>query len=166
MSTRVAIVDAAIDSAALLAEVAGTGVGATTLFVGTVRDVNEGRVVTGIEYSAYEPMAHAELQRIVNEAIARFESPDVIVVHRIGALGLGEASVAVVTAHAHRASALDAMRYVVEQLKARVPIWKRELYADGTREWVNAASALAAVVPAHDKALQLSAPLNTDTAHA
>ncbi len=166
MSTRVAIVDAAIDPAALLAEVAATGIGATTLFVGTVRDVNEGRVVTGIEYSAYVPMAQAELQRIVSEAVALFASPAIVVVHRIGALGLGEASVAAVTAHAHRGSALDAMRYVVEQLKARVPIWKRELYADGTREWVNAASALAAAARGSTDAPSHTVPPHTSTAHA
>jgi molybdopterin synthase catalytic subunit len=137
---RAAIVLHPLDAAALLAEVASDAHGATTLFVGTVRNVNLGRPVTGIEYSAYETMATAELQRILAEAGERFAGVQVVVEHRIGTLALGEASVIVATAHAHRAPALDAQRYVVEELKKRVPVWKREHYTDGTREWVGAAS--------------------------
>lgn len=135
---RTAIVDHPIDAAALLAEVATTANGATVLFVGTVRDVNEGRAVTGIEYAAYRSMAERELGDIAREAAARHGTTDLVVEHRLGLLALGDASVVVAAAHPHRAPAFDAARYIVEELKRRVPIWKREMYVDGTREWVNA----------------------------
>ncbi len=135
--SRAAIVHRALDPAALLAEVAGAGVGATTLFVGTVRDVNDDRGVTGIDYTAYEAMAERELASIAAEAEAEFAGADVVVEHRLGTLAVGEASVIVAVAHARRAPAYEASRWVVEELKRRVPIWKREHYADGTREWVD-----------------------------
>lgn len=130
-----------IDLAALLNEVASPANGAALLFVGAVRDLNDGRAVTGIEYFAYLAMAGRELAAIVGEAAERFATPHIVVEHRIGYLALGEASVAVAVAHPRRAAAYDASRYVVEELKRRVPIWKREHYADGTREWVDPTSA-------------------------
>jgi molybdopterin synthase catalytic subunit len=135
---RSAIVDRALDPAALLAEVARSANGATVLFVGTVRDVNDGRTVHGMEYQAYRGMAERELADIVREAAAQFATEDIVVEHRLGTLALGEASVAIAVAHPHRGRAYDASRYVIEQLKQRVPIWKLEHYADGTREWVGA----------------------------
>ncbi len=141
---RVALVRSPIDVARLAAEVADPSVGATTLFLGTVRDSNEGRAVTGIEYRAYEPMAERELRTIAAEASERFGGAHIVVEHRLGTLGLGEVSVGIATAHARRAPALDAQRYVVEELKRRVPIWKLELYADGTREWVDPSGAAVA----------------------
>jgi molybdopterin synthase catalytic subunit len=135
---RTAIVDRAIDLNALVAEVARTANGATILFVGTVRDVNNGRAITGMDYTAYTSMAERELADIVAEAASRFETSDIVVEHRIGTLTLGDASVAIAVAHPHRAEAYDASRYVIEQLKQRVPIWKLEHYVDGTREWVGA----------------------------
>lgn len=134
---RTEIHERPIDLAAVLAEVASPANGAAILFVGTVRDVNDGRAVTGIDYSAYLAMARRELAAIAAEAAARFETPHVVVEHRLGRLELGEASVAVAVAHPRRAPAYDASRQVVEELKRRVPIWKREHYADGTREWVD-----------------------------
>lgn len=134
---RTALVDRAIDVTALVREVASTSNGATVLFVGTVRDVNDGRPVTGMEYSAYKSMAEREMHDIAREASERFDTPDVVVEHRLGALELGEASVAIVVAHPHRGGAYEASRYVIEQLKRRVPIWKLEHYVDGTREWVD-----------------------------
>jgi molybdopterin synthase catalytic subunit len=134
---RAAIVRRALDPAALLAEVASVANGVSILFVGTVREVSEGRAVSGIEYAAYESMAVRELETIVSEAASRFATGDIVVEHRIGQLGLGEASVVIAIAHAHRAQAYDASRFVIEQLKRRVPIWKREEYVDGTREWVD-----------------------------
>ena len=135
---RTALVDRPIGPAELLAEVAANGNGATSLFLGTVRDLNDGRAVTGIEYSAYAGMAAAEMARIAEEARTRFGIATLALEHRTGALGLGDISVAIAVAHPHRGPALDATSYVIEQLKQRVPIWKRELYADGTREWVDA----------------------------
>ena len=134
---RSAIVDRVIDPAALTAEAAHDGNGATVLFLGTVRDTNDGRSVTGIEYSAYRSMAERELAAIVAEASAEFGTPDVVVEHRVGTLDIGEVSVAIAVAHPHRGAAYDASRSVIEQIKRRVPIWKREHYADGTREWVD-----------------------------
>ena len=135
---RIRLVDAEIDAAALVAEVARHANGATVLFLGTVRDVNEGRAVSGIEYTAYRSMAERELAAIIAAASRRFGTDDIVVEHRLGELALGECSVAVAAAHARRAAAFDAARYVVEELKRRVPIWKLEHYVDGTREWVNA----------------------------
>ena len=138
---RTAIVEHPLDPAALLTEVAAPGHGATALFVGTVREVNEGRPVTGIDYSAYVAMAERELAAIAATAARRFATaegaPHIVAEHRLGTLAIGEASVAVAAAHARRAPAVDAVRQVVEELKRRVPIWKREHYADGTREWLD-----------------------------
>jgi molybdopterin synthase catalytic subunit len=135
---RSAIVDRPIDTAALIAEVASVTNGATLLFVGTVRETNDGRDVSGMDYTAYRSMADRELTDIVREAASRFETSDVVVEHRLGTLGLGEASVAIAVAHPHRGKAYDASRYIIEELKKRVPIWKLEHYVDGTREWVGA----------------------------
>jgi molybdopterin synthase catalytic subunit len=137
---RAAVVDRTIDPGALLTEVASHANGAAVLFVGTVREVNEGRSVTGIDYSGYRAMADRELTAIVGEAAERFGTAYVVVEHRLGTLGLGEASVAIAVGHPRRAAAYEASRYVLEELKRRVPIWKREHYADGTREWVDPTS--------------------------
>jgi molybdopterin synthase catalytic subunit len=134
---RASIVTGAIDPASLINEVSSPQYGAVSLFVGTVREVNEGRSVSAIEYSAYKSMAVAELDRILDEAEAQFGVSALIVEHRIGLLGLGDVSVAIVAAHPHRAPALDCTRYVIEEIKKRVPIWKKEHYTDGTREWVD-----------------------------
>lgn len=134
---RVALVDHPLDPTALLAEVADTGAGATTLFLGTVRRSNQGRAVTGIDYSAYAPMAEAEMRRIAEEAVEKFGTSQLVIEHRLGTLRLGEASVAIAVAHERRAAAMDAQRYVIEEFKARVPIWKREHYVDGDRAWVD-----------------------------
>jgi molybdopterin synthase catalytic subunit len=134
---RAALVTRAIDVGALIVEVADVSTGATALFAGTVRDSNDGRAVAGIEYAAYTAMAQRELLRIAQEAAQRYDPLRVVVEHRIGALALGDVSVGIVTAHAHRGPAIDGMRFVIEEIKRRVPIWKRELYADGTREWVD-----------------------------
>ncbi|CAG1769308.1 molybdopterin synthase catalytic subunit [uncultured bacterium] len=131
------LVTGAIDPAALLAEVSGDGHGATVLFLGTVRNSNDGRPVDGIDYTAYDAMAVVEIERIVAEAVARFPGIVVAVEHRTGTLRVGDVSVAIACGHAHRGPALDANRFVIEQLKRRVPIWKREHYLDGTSEWVD-----------------------------
>ena len=142
-----AIVERAIDVAALLARVSRDGNGATVLFLGTVRDVNDGRGVTGIEYAAYRSMAERELASIAAEAAARTGSDDIAVEHRLGELTVGECSVAVAVAHPHRGLAFDGARYVIEELKRRVPIWKREKYVDGSRAWVRATTNSAAETP-------------------
>ena|SRR5436190_8900934 len=143
-----AIVDTPIDVPRIVERVSSSANGATVLFLGTVREVNDGRDVTGIEYTAYRSMAERELAAIVEEAAALADSNDVAVEHRLGELAVGDCSVAVAVAHPHRGRAFEAARYVIEELKERVPIWKREYYVDGTREWVRASSTRTELVDA------------------
>ena len=138
MTMYSAIVEQAIDVPAVLDRVSRSANGATVLFLGMVRNMNEGRDVTGIEYSAYRSMAERELATIVEEAAALTGTDDIAVEHRLGQLAVGECSVAVAVGHPHRGRAFEGARYVIEELKRRVPIWKREHYVDGTREWVAA----------------------------
>jgi molybdopterin synthase catalytic subunit len=147
MTTHTRLVREPIDATALIGRVSRPANGAVLLFLGVVRDVNDGRAVTGIEYSAYESMAARELADIADEAARRFGVPDVAIEHRIGELVLEEASVGIAVGHAHRGDAYAASRWVIEELKRRVPIWKREHYADGTREWVDPTRSTAAVAP-------------------
>jgi molybdopterin synthase catalytic subunit len=134
---RSAVVDRPIDPTALIAEVRANELGAISVFIGTVRDTNDGRPVTALDYSAYTAMAESELSDIVNEAEARFGVTAIAVEHRIGALALGDVSVAIAAGHAHRSPAMECTRFVIEEIKQRVPIWKLEHYADGDREWVD-----------------------------
>lgn len=123
-----------IDVAGLVA--AETRDGAVSLFVGVVRDENRGRAVTGIEYEAYEEMAEPLLREIADETARLFPVTRVRLVHRLGRLAVGEASVAVAVSSPHRAEAFAACRHAIDTLKARVPIWKKEHYADGS-EWID-----------------------------
>ena len=136
-----AVVKRPLDVAALQAAVVAADAGAVSLFIGTVRNTNEDRAVSGIEYSAYDAMAVRQLETIVAEAERRFAGVRIAVEHRVGVLAVGDASVVVAAAHAHRAPAMDACRHVIEELKKRVPIWKCEHYVDGTREWAHASAA-------------------------
>ena len=120
-----------IDGQALIRAVQTDGDGAVALFLGTVRDHNEGRKVIGLEYSAYEKMALQELGRVREAALERFEISAAAVVHRLGALEIGAASVAVAIAAPHRAAAFDACRFVIDTLKRTVPIWKKETFEGG-----------------------------------
>jgi molybdopterin synthase catalytic subunit len=135
---RSAIVTRPIDTAALLAEVAAHSNGATVLFTGSVRESSDGRRVSGIDYDAYEAMAAEELARIVSEACTRFATSHVVAEHRTGSLALGDVSVAIAVGHPHRGAAFDAARHVIEEIKLRLPVWKQELFTDGTRAWVDA----------------------------
>ena len=135
---RSTVTDRPIDAGALLAEVSAPGNGATVLFTGSVRNVNDGRAVAAIDYDAYLDMAEEELARIVSEAAERFGSGDIVAVHRIGHVAVGELSVAVVAAHPRRQAAFDTARHVIEEIKRRLPVWKREHYADGERRWQDA----------------------------
>ena len=134
---RASVVTHALDTDALLREVADARRGATALFIGTVRSVNEGREVIAIEYSAYESMAEREMSAVLTEAEAINEGVVLVAEHRIGRLEVGEASIAIAAAHEHRGRALDALRYAIDEIKSRAPIWKRELYADGSESWVD-----------------------------
>jgi molybdopterin synthase catalytic subunit len=134
---RAALVTHPLDVGALLNEVAGPRHGATVLFVGTVRSFNEGREVSAIEYTAYETMAQREMSSILAEAGERNDGAVLVAEHRTGMLAVGEASIIIAAAHARRSSALDALRYAINEIKSRVPIWKRELYVDGGHSWVD-----------------------------
>lgn len=120
----------------LLVEVSGPERGAVVTFVGTVRDHHAGRSVVRLEYSAYPEMAESECAAVVEEARARW--PVTIALrHRIGRLAVGEAAVAVVVSAGHRDVAFDACRFVIDEVKRRVPIWKKEFYGDGSVAWVD-----------------------------
>jgi len=105
-------------------------------FVGAVRNHHAGRAVLRLEYSAYGPMADLEFARILEEAESRWPAK-VAAEHRVGTLEVGDVAVIVVAAAPHRGAAFDACRYVIEEIKRRVPIWKREHYVDGTAGWVD-----------------------------
>jgi molybdopterin synthase catalytic subunit len=129
----------------LLTEVSSAERGGLCLFLGTVRS-GEGTPghgpavnppVTAIEYSAYPEMAEAELERILAEAQGKWPDARIAVRHRVGVIAAGEASIAIAAAAPHRAEAFDACRYVIEAVKQRLPMWKKELHVDGTAVWVD-----------------------------
>jgi len=124
-----------IDVAALLASVGSEADGAVASFVGIVRNENAGHRVLFLEYEAYAGMAEREMEAIATEARDRFGVSRVAVVHRVGRLEVGEASVAIAVAAPHRAAALEACRFVIDTLKRTVPIWKRE-HVEGGAVWI------------------------------
>lgn len=125
-----------IDPSRLVERVGREGDGAVVLFLGTVRDQNRGRAVTSLSYEAYVPMARRELAAIAREAAEMHGASRVAAVHRTGTLEPGQASVGIAVAAAHRDAAYRASRHVIEAIKRRLPVWKQERYADGTREWL------------------------------
>jgi len=155
--STVLVTEEPLDPTALLARVQDDGFGASMLFVGTVRDyarerpaegagdgAAEGsaptaprdRPVSGMTYEAYRPMATSVLKQIATEAVVRVGTMRFAIAHRVGALDLGEVSVAIAVATPHRAEAYEASRYIIEEIKKRVPIWKHEHYTDGDSAWV------------------------------
>jgi molybdopterin synthase catalytic subunit len=139
----------------LLDSVQSPARGGVASFLGTVRDHHGGRPVLRLDYSAYVPMAEAEIGRIVAEAELRWDV-GVAVQHRLGRLEIGDTAVAVAAASAHRDDACVACRYVIEELKRRVPIWKKEYFADGTVSWVGTGTQTAGIASA------LQGPAMTD----
>lgn len=111
--------------------------GAYVQFEGWVRDHNDGRRVLRLEYEVYEPLAIKEGERIIAEAVRRFSLRQAAAIHRSGLLQLTDIAVLVGVSSPHRGEAFDACRYIIDRLKTRLPIWKKEHYADGTEEWVN-----------------------------
>ena len=130
------LTDQPLDPAALTTEVASDGCGATAIFLGTVRNAPEDGPVVGIEYSAYPEMAEQEFGRIVAEALTRWPQARISLRHRLGWIPTGEASIAIAVASPHRVEAYDCSRYVIEETKKRVPIWKKEKLAAGSERWV------------------------------
>ena len=125
------------DVASLRAELLDGRVGGYASFEGWVRDHNDGRTVIGLRYEAYETMALAEGERILEDARTRFAIQDARCVHRTGELAIGELAVWVGVTAAHRDAAFAACRFVIDEVKARVPIWKRERYAEGGADWLH-----------------------------
>jgi molybdopterin synthase catalytic subunit len=126
-----------IDPEALKKELSREAAGAFVSFEGWVRDHNDGQAVTALEYEAHAPVANKEGQRILNEAIERFDVLAAFGQHRVGRLQIGDCAVWVGVSAAHRGVAFDACRYIIDELKQRVPIWKKEHYVGGPSGWIN-----------------------------
>ena len=138
----VAITSEPLDLQALIATVAGSGHadGAIATFIGVVRDNNQGRQVSYLEYEAYEPLAVRALNRIVDEAKDAWPDTRLAVHHRVGRIDLSEASIIIAAASPHRAHAFAACRYTIERVKQIVPIWKHEFF-EGGEVWIEGATA-------------------------
>jgi molybdopterin synthase catalytic subunit len=121
----------------VLDRVGSSADGAAVLFLGTVREQNEGAPVSGLSYDAYDEMAETVLTAIAAEAARRLGTDRIAVVHRVGDLEIGEVSVAIAASSPHRAEAFDAARYVIEQIKQRLPVWKKEHYVEGGARWLD-----------------------------
>jgi len=134
------LTSSAIEVGMLKASLQDLGAGACVTFEGWVRDNNEAKSVKRLEYEAYESVAIKEGERIVLEAIERFGLLHAACVHRVGALELGDVAVWVGVSAGHRGEAFEACRYIIDEVKARVPIWKKEHYLDGDSGWINAES--------------------------
>lgn len=136
------LTDEPIDYAALTESVRTTGAGAVVLFLGTVREMTDGRRTTALDYEAYAPMAEAKMRELEAEARQRWPLEQVAIVHRVGRLELGEISVAIALSAPHRQDAFEAGRHLIDTLKVTVPIWKKENWSDGTTEWVHPGAAI------------------------
>jgi molybdopterin synthase catalytic subunit len=128
---RVEITDGVIPSAEIVAEVKAGPDGAVCVFDGIVRDNSRGRKTLYLDYEAYREMALDQMRGLAGDAVTKFGVRDVALVHRLGRLMVGETSVLVVVASAHRGAAFDACRWLIDTLKKTVPIWKREQFLDG-----------------------------------
>ena len=131
------IVDTAIDTAVLADSLRDTRAGGYTSFEGWVRNENEGHAVRQLEYEAYAPLCITEGEKIIAEAEAKYPFFAARVVHRTGLLELGDCAVWVGVVSKHRDEAFRACRYIIDELKVRLPIWKKEHYVDGDSGWVN-----------------------------
>jgi len=133
---RAEVVEDPIDPSVLLGLVGEDEDGAVLLFLGVVRDHNDGRPVRGLRYEAYVEMATEVLRAIADEAAGRLGTDRLVVLHRVGVLEIGDVSVGIAVSSPHRAEAFEASRHVIEEIKKRLPVWKEEEYADGNRDWV------------------------------
>jgi molybdopterin synthase catalytic subunit len=127
----------AINTEGARRELQDLGAGGYVSFEGWVRDHNEGQEVTGLEYEAFQELAVKEGDRIVAEALRRFPVKHALCIHRVGPLGVGDMAVWVGVSSAHRGEAFDACRFIIDEVKHRVPIWKKEHYQNGDSGWVN-----------------------------
>jgi molybdopterin synthase catalytic subunit len=127
--------DTALDVVEVVEAVSDRSVGGVDVFVGLVRDHDHDKGVTGLEYSAH-PTALARLRDVVDHVVGKYDVLAVAAVHRVGRLEIGDAAVVVATGAAHRGEAFEATRALIDELKATVPIWKHQRFADGSDEWV------------------------------
>jgi molybdopterin synthase catalytic subunit len=134
---RFRFTDQAIDTAAARRELLDPGAGGYASFEGWVRNFNEGQEVTRLDYEAFRELALKEGERILAEADARFPIKRALCIHRVGSLDLSEMAVWVGVSSAHRGEAFDACRFIIDEVKHRVPIWKKEHYRSGDSGWVN-----------------------------
>lgn len=134
------IVSTPIDPDALKRTLAADAAGACVTFEGWVRDHNEGEAVHALEYEAHASIAEREGEKILAEARERFAIDAARCEHRVGKLAIGDCAVWVGVSSAHRGAAFDACRYIIDETKQRVPIWKKEHYASGATGWVNCAT--------------------------
>lgn len=134
---RFRLSDTPIDVAGLQARLRDPRAGACASFEGWVRDHNDGRGVEGLRYEAYVDLAEREGEAILGEALARFDIVEATCVHRIGTLAIGDMAVWVGASAAHRGAAFEACRWIIDEVKARVPIWKHERYAEGDGGWLH-----------------------------
>ena len=126
-----------IDVQDIKRQVEDTSCGALVVFEGWIRDHNEGQEVERLEYEVYRPLAEKEGVKIIDEAIEKFSVSHAVCVHREGLLELKDVAVIVCVSSPHRAEAFDACRYIIDNIKTRLPIWKKEHYVSGVSEWVN-----------------------------
>ena len=141
---KFSVSDTPIDVAAARKSVADQHCGALVVFEGWIRDHNEGQEVERLEYEVYRPVAEKEGVKVIDEALARFSISHAMCIHREGLLELGECAVIVCVSSAHRGAAFDACRYIIDEAKTRLPIWKKEHYVSGVSEWVNCEQCAAA----------------------
>jgi molybdopterin synthase catalytic subunit len=141
---KFSVSDTPIDVAAARKSVTDNHCGALVVFEGWIRDHNEGQEVERLEYEVYRPVAEKEGARIIEEAHERFAISHAMCIHREGLLELGDCAVIVCVSSAHRGAAFDACRYIIDQAKIRLPIWKKEHYVSGVSEWVNCEQCAAA----------------------
>lgn len=134
---RFRLADASFEVEPLRTRLLDERAGAYAAFEGWVRDRNDGRQVDGLRYEAYVALAETEGERILSEAIARFDIVEACCIHRIGELAVGELAVWVGVSAGHRGAAFDACRFIIDEVKARVPIWKHEHYRDGDAGWLH-----------------------------
>jgi molybdopterin synthase catalytic subunit len=139
MIEPVAVLEMPLDALRLRAEAKDPASGAVVVFEGCARDHHEGQSVEGLAYEAFVPMALAELGKLRLEAMGRFGLQHCLIHHRIGPVPLTEAAVVIVTASAHRREAFEASLWLMDRIKERVPIWKRERYSEGGESWVEGA---------------------------
>ena len=133
----VSLTEKPIDASAVLAQVSSTGAGAVVLFLGTTREFTHGRQTSSLDYECYPEMAEKKIAELEAEARRRWPLTGCSIVHRLGHLDIGEASIAIAVSSPHRADAFAAGQWLIDTIKEVVPIWKCENWADGTSEWVH-----------------------------